>query len=205
MPRNEDRSKPPADSQIRPNAAGAASKVPNGKSPAEAEFSALGDLVRAMEASKNVPEGLDREDRMRRGSIVDRRLWPDRRNIVVDGKRMNPDGTPVVDPPSGLERRRGPGRRLSDFTRSAEEGEMTKEQFMFLMAIDEFKKANAKAYPTWTDVLEVVRLLGYRKTMKSELDLRRAEDWFEPADSPSNVRPQRWNERNKNPGERDAA
>lgn len=82
---------------------------------------------------------------------------------------------------------------------------MTKEQFMFLMAIDEFKKANAKSYPTWTDVLEVVRLLGYRKTMKSELRLRRAEDWFEPADAPSNVRPQRWHERSKDPGTRDAA
>lgn len=139
------------------------------------------------------------------GVLVDRRLFPDRRNIVVDGQRMNPDGTPATDNPADFDRRRGPGRRLSDFTRSAEEGEMTKEQFLFLMAIDEFKKANDKAYPTWTDVLEVVRLLGYRKTMKSEINLRRAEDWFEPSDTPSNVRPQRWSERLKAPGERKAA
>jgi hypothetical protein len=41
--------------------------------------------------------------------------------------------------------------------------------------------------------------------MKSELDLRRAEDWSELADAPANVRPQRWSERGKAPGQRDAA
>jgi hypothetical protein len=99
----------------------------------------------------------------------------------------------VVDlgPPNGLERRRGPGRRLSDFTKAAEEGELTQEQFLFLMAIEGFKKANNKVYPSWTDVLEVVRLLGYRKTMPSEIRLRNAEDWQEAPDAPAEVRPKR--------------
>jgi hypothetical protein len=96
---------------------------------------------------------------------------------------------------TGLERRRGVGRRLSDFNKSAEEGNLTTEQFLFLMAIENFKKANGKIYPTWTDVLEVVRLLGYRKTMPMELILSSAEDWREPADAPSNVRTQRQLER----------
>lgn len=118
------------------------------------------------------------------GTIIDRRVWPvDRRSVNVDGGN------------TGLERRRGAGRRLSDFTRSAEEGELTKEQFLFLMAIEAFKKGNDKAFPTWTDVLEVVRLLGYRKTMPMELTLRNAEDWREPHNSRSNVRPDRWHER----------
>jgi hypothetical protein len=89
---------------------------------------------------------------------------------------------------TGLERRRGPGRRLTDFLKAAEEGEMNQEQFMFLMAIDAFKRSNNVMYPTWTDVLEVVRLLGYRKTMPSELKLGNAEDWTEPANSPTKVR-----------------
>lgn len=72
---------------------------------------------------------------------------------------------------------------------------MTPEQFLFLIAIDEFKKANQKAFPTWSDVLEVVRLLGYRKTMPSELNLTRAEDWREAPNAPANVRPDRWEER----------
>ncbi|MBX3365028.1 MAG: hypothetical protein KF866_09705 [Phycisphaeraceae bacterium] len=117
------------------------------------------------------------------------------RLISVVDRRSGVDRRATSDQASGLERRRGPGRRLSDFTRAAEEGEMTREQFLFLVAIDEFKKANNKAFPSWTDVLEVVRLLGYRKTMPSELALNAAEDWREPPDSPAQVRPDRWEER----------
>ncbi len=72
---------------------------------------------------------------------------------------------------------------------------MTTEQFLFLMAIDAFKKGNDRMFPTWTDVLEVIRLLGYRKTTASELNLPAAEDWLERSDAPSNVRPDRWAER----------
>ena len=65
---------------------------------------------------------------------------------------------------------------------------MTQEQFLFVMAIDAFKRVNGLTFPTWTDVLEVIRKLGYRKTMPSELNLgRRAEDWTERADAPSGV------------------
>ena len=32
------------------------------------------------------------------------------------------------------------------------------------MAINEYKKANARPFPTWTEVLEVIKALGYRKT-----------------------------------------
>jgi hypothetical protein len=102
---------------------------------------------------------------------------------------------PTQEGYTGLERRRGRGRRLSEFTKSAEEGEMNTEQFLFLMAIDAFKKSNDRMFPTWTDVLEVIRLLGYRKTMPSELNLPAAEDWLERSDSPANVRPDRWAER----------
>jgi hypothetical protein len=31
------------------------------------------------------------------------------------------------------------------------------------MAIDEYKKKNGRHFPTWTEVLEVVKALGYRK------------------------------------------
>ncbi len=65
---------------------------------------------------------------------------------------------------------------------------MTEEQFLFIRAIDAFKRVNGKTFPTWTDVLEVVRKLGYRKTMPSELELgQQGEDWTESANSPSGV------------------
>ncbi|MDG2020986.1 MAG: hypothetical protein P8J59_03450 [Phycisphaerales bacterium] len=112
-------------------------------------------------------------DPTKTGSVVDRRTGIDRR----DGE----DET-------NLERRRGPGRRLTDWVRTAEEGEMTREQQMFLHAIDTFKRVNDVSFPTWTDVLEVVRRLGYRKTMSSELNLgSRIEDWCESSEAPSGV------------------
>ena len=40
---------------------------------------------------------------------------------------------------------------------------MTEEQFEFLMAIDEYKKINSRPFPTWTEVLEVIKAIGYRK------------------------------------------
>ena len=100
---------------------------------------------------------------------------PERRHNVVDTR----------DSGTGLERRRGPGRRRSDFMKSAEEGEMTGEQFLFIKAIDAYKRVNQRPYPTWTEVLEVIRKLGYRKTAEMQLDLPSAEDWTEPADAPA--------------------
>ncbi len=123
------------------------------------------------------PETKEGRGPSRRDSVVDRRAGIDRRDAPENA------GT-------NLERRRGPGRRRSDFLKSADEGALTQEQFMFVMAIDAFKRVNEKTFPSWTDVLEVVRKLGYRKTMSSELNLgQRVEDWTERADTPSGVQP----------------
>ena len=47
--------------------------------------------------------------------------------------------------------------------RSAEEGEMNTEQFEFVMAIETYKKVNRKLYPTWTEILEIVRDLNRKE------------------------------------------
>ncbi len=112
----------------------------------------------------------------RKGNVADRRSGIDRRTVEQAVSATN------------LERRRGPGRRRTDFMRAADEGEMTQEQFMFVMAIDTFKRVNDLTFPTWTDVLEIIRKLGYRKTLASELNLsERVEDWTERPDAPSGV------------------
>ena len=99
--------------------------------------------------SKQVPyDGTERrrdEDKERRGDVMERRV--------------------------GLHRRRGPGRRRSDERRAAEEGEMTDEQFEFLMAIDRYKSLNNRPFPTWTEVLEVIHAIGYRKVAEPK-DIR---------------------------------
>ena len=86
---------------------------------------------------------------------TDRRTGADRRQSVVD-RRL------------GLDRKRGPGRRISDERKSAEEGQMSDEQFEFLMAIDEYKRKNTRPFPTWTEVLEVIKALGYRKVAEPQ-------------------------------------
>jgi len=91
-------------------------------------------------ANEQIPERRKGEDR--RGSVVDRRL--------------------------GLDRRRGPGRRLTDDRKAAEEGQMSDEQFEFLMAIDEYKRQNSRPFPTWTEVLEVIKALGYRRVAEPQ-------------------------------------
>jgi len=85
--------------------------------------------------------------------------------------RRQGDRRSVVDRRSGLDRRRGPGRRRSDERRSAEEGEMTEEQFEFLMAVNEYKRVNKRPFPSWTEVLDVMKALGYRKVAERQ-DIR---------------------------------
>lgn len=146
------------------------------------------DASKPSSKPQSIPTGTNalsmQEASLRVSGVIDRRSGIDRRDVPVDAENAADE----TNEGTGLERRRGPGRRRTDFTKSAEEGEMNQEQFLFIAAIEAFKQANAKLFPTWTDVLEVVRLLGYRKTMPSELSLRNFEDWQEKPDAPSRVR-----------------
>ncbi|MCH8913268.1 MAG: hypothetical protein IIA33_06825, partial [Planctomycetes bacterium] len=65
-------------------------------------------------------------------------------------ERRAVDGRSKVDRRRGLDRRRGPGRRRSDVRRSAEEGEMSDELLEFVMAIDDYKRANDPPFPSWS-------------------------------------------------------
>ena len=123
------------------------------------------------EQKRAASDELDRRDPQQQGpdrreSVVDRRSGADRRQLTAEqsgytgeDRRTGSDRRAST----GLERRRGPGRRRSDDRKAAEEGEMTAEQFEFCMAIEMYKKVNKRLYPTWTEVLEVIHQLGYRK------------------------------------------
>jgi len=45
---------------------------------------------------------------------------------------------------------------------------MSDEQFEFLMAVDEYKRSNMRPFPTWTEVLELIKALGYRKVAEPQ-------------------------------------
>ena len=87
---------------------------------------------------------------------------------TIEKKRITERRQSVVDRRVGFDRRRGPGRRLSFERKSAEEGNMTDEQFEFVMAIDRYKRQNSRPFPTWTEVLEVIKAIGYRKVAEPQ-------------------------------------
>jgi len=105
---------------------------------------------------------------MDEGHFIERRSGKDRRQNVTEYRGGKNRRQNVVDRRLGLDLRRGPGRRLTDARKSAEEGQMSDEQFEFLMAIQEYKSKNAKPFPTWTEVLEVIKALGYRKVAQPQ-------------------------------------
>ena len=113
------------------------------------------------------------EEENRRQSSDDRRIRVERRQKTREesGYTGPERRISVVDRRTGLERRRGPGIRRSDDRKSAEEGEMTAEQFEFIMAIETYKKSNKRMFPTWTEVLEVITQLGYRKVEARKVQL----------------------------------
>jgi hypothetical protein len=109
----------------------------------------------------------------RRKSVVDRRMGLERRQRTREESGYAGPERRLAErrDTTGLERRRGPGRRRSDDRKAAEEGEMTNEQFEFCMAIETYKKVNKKMFPTWTEVLEVITQLGYRKVLARNIKL----------------------------------
>ncbi|HEY0009650.1 MAG TPA: hypothetical protein VGB55_13060 [Tepidisphaeraceae bacterium] len=112
----------------------------------------------------NEAEEVDRD-------VVDRRSGLERRQHLPEEIGYTDTNRRVADRRTGLERRRGAGIRREEERRSAEEGEMTPEQFEFVMAIETYKKVNKKLFPTWTEVLEVMQQLGYRKVESREMEL----------------------------------
>ena len=67
---------------------------------------------------------------------------------------------------SGEERRKGERRkverrRLVDPTTC--ERDYTADEIEFMKAMDDYKRRSGRQFPTWSEVLEVLRSLGYRK------------------------------------------
>ena len=120
------------------------------------------------------------EDRREQGQGPDRREDRVDRRMGLERRQKDPQEAGYTGPErrassnerrTGLERRRGPGRRRSDDRKAAEEGEMTGHQFEFVMAIQTYKKVNKRLYPTWTEILEIIHQLGYRKVQPRTIRL----------------------------------
>jgi hypothetical protein len=89
--------------------------------------------------------------------VTDRRSG-DRRG--TDRRKRN---IPVaVERRSGKDRRQqGERRRQVDPTTC--ERDYNDDEIAFMKAMDQYKRANRRPFPTWSEVLEVLHALGYRK------------------------------------------
>jgi hypothetical protein len=88
--------------------------------------------------------------------VTDRR-GTDRRQ----GERRKRSIPVAVERRSGSDRRHGERRRQIDPTTC--ERDYSEEEIAFMKAMDHYKRDNRRPFPTWSEVLEVLRALGYRK------------------------------------------
>jgi hypothetical protein len=90
-------------------------------------------------------------------------LVTDRRGGDRRGNDRRKRSVPVaLERRSGKERReQGERRRQIDPTTC--ERDYSDEEILFMKAMDQYKRDNRRPFPTWSEVLEVLHALGYRK------------------------------------------
>jgi hypothetical protein len=108
------------------------------------------------------------QDPLPPNAIVPERRGRDRRGERggSGGDRRKRDIPVALERRSGVDRReKGERRRQIDPTTC--ERDYTDEEIDFMKAMDQYKRANRRPFPTWSEVLEVLRALGYRKVEAS--------------------------------------
>ena len=69
----------------------------------------------------------------------------------------------AVDRRSGQERRDEKGERRRQIDPTTCERDYSTDEIEFMKAMDQYKRDNRRPFPTWSEVLEVLRALGYRR------------------------------------------
>lgn len=95
---------------------------------------------------------IDRRRKERRKSPTDRRQKIEQR---ADGEERR----------SGASRRVERRRQIDPTTC---ERDYQPDEIEFMKAIDDYKRRSGRAFPTWSEVLEVLRDLGYRKVAEPQ-------------------------------------
>lgn len=85
---------------------------------------------------------------------ANRRIRKDRRSIEPNARTMAE--------PRPADRRKVERRRQIDPTTC--EREYSDAEIEFMRAMDEYKRRSGRQFPTWSEVLEVIHAIGYRKT-----------------------------------------
>jgi len=90
-------------------------------------------------------------------ATVDRRIQ--NRRIVPERRRASNGEAPPAEERRKAPRRKVERRRMIDPTTC--ERDYTADEIEFMRAMDEYKRKSGRMFPTWSEVLEVVRSLGY--------------------------------------------
>jgi hypothetical protein len=70
--------------------------------------------------------------------------------------------------PVALDRRKGDRReRRRQVDPTTCERDYNEDEITFMRAMDQYKRDNRRPFPTWSEVLEVLRALGYRKVAQA--------------------------------------
>src|SRR5437868_13610564 len=93
-------------------------------------------------------------------------------DVLVTDRRGNERRKRQV--PVALERRTGKDRRDKGERRrqidpTTCERDYNDEEIAFMRAMDQYKRDNRRPFPTWSEVLEVLRALGYRKVAEPSM------------------------------------
>ncbi len=106
---------------------------------------------------------------------VDRRAAKDRRKS--SDRRAKSEPVPVERRKNT--RRKVQRRRQIDPTTC--ERDYTNDEIEFMQALDAYKRANGRMFPTCSEILEVIRAMGYVRLQPGEVPAQGAD----PAQSPS--------------------
>lgn len=93
--------------------------------------------------------------------------------VTID-RRMEERREEASTPTAKLERRTKVQRRRQIDPTTCER-DYSDEEVSFMSALDEYKRKNGRMFPTCSEVLEVIRNLGYVKLSPAELALVRPE------------------------------
>ncbi len=91
----------------------------------------------------------------------------DRRGTGADRRKRS---IPVaIDRRSGKERCAEKGERRRQIDPTTCERDYSIDEIEFMKAMDQYKRENRRPFPTWSEVLEVLRALGYRKVAEPSI------------------------------------
>jgi hypothetical protein len=108
--------------------------------------------------------------------VMSRRDNDDRRQSEVRRKQ---------DIPVAAERRQGERRKVQrrrQIDPTTCERDYSNDEIEFMQALDEYKRENGRMFPTCSEILEVIRGLGYRRSDDSVDAVVEGEDSFVESD-----------------------